>query len=698
MNNNKIINLAEPTSGSDAARLSDVLAVSPGTGVNAFLVTPSSANLAAALTDETGTGLAVFNTSPSLVTPTITGGSFTGGTDIAVADGGTGASTAAAGLANLGGVSLTNLALSTGAALVGSIASGTGAVARTAQAKMRDFVSVKDFGAVGDGTTNDSSAFALAVASVATSAVICVPDSAGYLLNTRIDTGTKKIVWLVGATTITGPAGDFALSLDSNGSQLLCAGRGSTIFKLRAPASAMVMPTVTTARTAGALTTASPSGGSGFVTTPVAIVANSPAADAVANDAAVVATVSGGTVSALAIVAAGADYVADPAVTFVGGGHGAVKINGVMGCVVRDFSIDFNSVANSVGVYHYGGWFADISNIDRVFTVATGVSSESSTSIGLVVDSHTDGVPGPTGSYGGAYVCHYSNLFFNKRALIGHDTSTGTTLQFTTCDFKNSYIHGCVGITEINPVNQAIVNTDNYHLVNVDGLTLIGGDIEDAGTIFHTHGSCNNFCALKTLTGSATGPERRGPIGTGWFLDWADTANPLAPMRTGSAGAAGHRFQNTGWTIQHGHGVDWSGDTFTIGATNIKPISATQAELYDNSASGLYLWSSTGGETGGRMAYAAADPVTTFDLYKFDAAGLSILSGGKVLGTRKTGWSVDTGTAKRTANATYSGTAEATYTQATIQTLMDMVRDLSQTVKALKDDLHATAGHGLIGT
>ena len=42
-----------------------------GTNVATFLATPSSANLATVLTDETGTGSAVFATSPTLVTPVL---------------------------------------------------------------------------------------------------------------------------------------------------------------------------------------------------------------------------------------------------------------------------------------------------------------------------------------------------------------------------------------------------------------------------------------------------------------------------------------------------------------------------------------------------------------------------------------------------------------------------------------------------
>lgn len=89
-----------------------------GTGVATFLATPSSANLAAVITDETGSGALVFATSPTLVTPilgTPQSGNFSTGTftwptfnqnttgtasnvtgTVAVANGGTGQITASA--------------------------------------------------------------------------------------------------------------------------------------------------------------------------------------------------------------------------------------------------------------------------------------------------------------------------------------------------------------------------------------------------------------------------------------------------------------------------------------------------------------------------------------------------------------------------------------------------------------------------
>ena len=47
-----------------------------GTGVATLLGTPSSANLASAITDETGSGALVFGTSPTIATPAITGGTL----------------------------------------------------------------------------------------------------------------------------------------------------------------------------------------------------------------------------------------------------------------------------------------------------------------------------------------------------------------------------------------------------------------------------------------------------------------------------------------------------------------------------------------------------------------------------------------------------------------------------------------------
>jgi hypothetical protein len=73
------------------------------TGVATFLATPSSANLAAAVTNETGSGALVFATSPTLVTPALgtpSSGTLTNATGLPIVAGTTGTLTVARGGTN----------------------------------------------------------------------------------------------------------------------------------------------------------------------------------------------------------------------------------------------------------------------------------------------------------------------------------------------------------------------------------------------------------------------------------------------------------------------------------------------------------------------------------------------------------------------------------------------------------------------
>ena len=96
-------------------------------------------------------------------------------------------------------VQSTVLAASGGSSLVGYLPSGTGAVASTVQAKLRESVSVKDFGAVGDGVTNDTAAFTAAGSS---SSLVEVNVPAGAYVLTTSPAPTGNVTWVIhnGAT------------------------------------------------------------------------------------------------------------------------------------------------------------------------------------------------------------------------------------------------------------------------------------------------------------------------------------------------------------------------------------------------------------------------------------------------------------------------------------------------------------------
>lgn len=88
---------------------------------------------------------------------------------------------------------LTNLPTSTGATLVSTVASGTGAATRTVQTKLRESVSVLDFGADSTGVADSAPAFVSAIAALPTDGGRLVIPAGTYLLNTEPSLGTKSI-------------------------------------------------------------------------------------------------------------------------------------------------------------------------------------------------------------------------------------------------------------------------------------------------------------------------------------------------------------------------------------------------------------------------------------------------------------------------------------------------------------------------
>ena len=81
------------------------------------------------------------------------------------------------------------LAVSSGAALVGFTQSGTGAVAQTVDSKLKQSISVKDFGAIGDGVADDTAAIQAAIINAAS---IFFP-AGTYRVTGALTAGAKRI-------------------------------------------------------------------------------------------------------------------------------------------------------------------------------------------------------------------------------------------------------------------------------------------------------------------------------------------------------------------------------------------------------------------------------------------------------------------------------------------------------------------------
>ncbi len=255
-----------------------------GTGVATFLATPSSANLATAVTDETGSGALVFATSPTLVTPAL-------GTPSALV-----------------GTNITGTASGLTAGNVTTNANLTGAITSTGNATvLGSFTSANLAGALTDETGSGSAVFAtsptlvtpaLGTPSSATltnatglpistgvsglgsgvATFLATPSSANLRTAVTDETGTGALVFATSPTLVTPALGTPSALVGTNitgTASGLTAGNVTTNANLTgaitSTGNATVLGSFTSANLAAALTDETGSGANVFATSPTLV-------------------------------------------------------------------------------------------------------------------------------------------------------------------------------------------------------------------------------------------------------------------------------------------------------------------------------------------------------------------------------------------------------------------------------------------
>jgi hypothetical protein len=601
------------------------------------------------------------------------------------------------------------LAASTGGALVSYIATGAGAVARSVTDKLRERVSVKDYGALGDGVTDDTDAIHAAFAA---SSKVELP-AGTWVADALIVPGDIDITTAGRATKIKQKPGTAA-----NTRLISITGSNVTIGDISVEGQLGQAGDTTGQQNHGIFINAT-SGDLSNIT-----IGNVKGTN-LRGDVVYVGASTGHKVSQVEVGKVYGTNVYRNVVTAAGGCHG-----------VHIQSID----GEQVGLYHF----------DHEPDAGNGPSS--GVRIDYIRGRNVAIVAPDTGSYiEGEHIGHFeydSTIAASSPDIATDDANVLTftrpypfqfrnvkSIELETCNIASAPGPAIYHIYNAGEIDQQFITGRKWRIANccqsTDSYYIKGGKggtphtFIDLGELEITLGATTHY-ALYGIDDSSIGPivltTPNTPAGSAGLITFSDDVK-LGPVRH-VAGTGGVLIGGSTNRITV-NGGNFAGDTLLSFTTDAILIGLVSTATTTNSGSVAHMFGCSLGGT--KYSYRYENPSNPVSIdasgnYAGGAANITLTSGGvfntfdnyqvfstQVVGARKTGWAVDTGTAKRTANATYTAGATLTFSAAYVQAEHTAVgtrlaaveaalQNATQTIKALKDDLHATAGHGLIGT
>lgn len=301
------------------------------------------------------------------------------------------------------------------------------------------------------------------------------------------------------------------------------------------------------------------------------------------------------------------------------------------------------------------------------------------------------GVTGLTVVSGGISVTGNSSITGTLATLAftatGNITTTGN-ISLTTAVGK--IIPGATSLSHRNTADSA----DNLLITDAGNVTVRGLLTIPAGTV--------SSASANVPQGVAPTSPNNGDVwvtSAGMFL--RASGSTIGPFGSGSASVSGTTGQVPKFTSASavGNGImadNGSSITIATGAANAQTLIGSGYSLTGASTVAMIdltgTWNTSGTPTAIKINItdtASAALSLFFDgqiggvsKFAFGKDGSLRLAGVTVVGNRRTGWTPWTGTANRTSFDTATAT----------------LVNVAQALKALLDDIHSTAGHGLIGT